>query len=406
MDGPWTNWIPGVLNDTQIRQLYNGNYIVGRGALKKEHLDYSSIDLLISDEGYWIEAGYSVKPSGREPYNSLIEKEGSAIRLNPEPDGTFLLKCKQTYVFKIQERLGSDLWEAGFHGQATAKSSVGRIDVLARLVVDGMDQYEGFSPGRVKRANFFGDMYLEITPMTFNVKVKEGIALSQLRLFYGDPEISKVNSQESYRTILGEQAVDASLGVDLDQVEIRGEPVVAFCARRENTEPVPLWEEDKDENKPSPCDYWRFVTPDKPGRLRVEQDEFYLLRSKEKISVQKGVAVYCRASDETIGEMRIHYAGFAHPFFGKKRPDKPFGTPLIFEVRGHQVDVSLANGERMARLIFYRMSEDCEEKKTDNSITKQPKNPYQDQSLQLSKYFRDWPPKLERKSDDGIVEPA
>ncbi|MBI4460284.1 MAG: 2'-deoxycytidine 5'-triphosphate deaminase [Acidobacteria bacterium] len=298
--------------------------------------------------------------------------------------------------------------EANFHGQATAKSSVGRVDVLARLVVEGMDQYEGFDPQRVKllKGEHFGEMYLEITPMTFDVNVREGEALSQLRLFYGPPDDARISSEEVYKTILGEESSDGSLGVDLTPVDIRGVQVVAFCARKENSKPIPLWEEDRDEDKPSPCDYWRFVTPDKPNRLRVKQDEFYLLRSKEKISVQKGVAVYCRASDETIGEMRIHYAGFAHPFFGKKRPDKPAGTPLIFEVRGHQVDVSLAHGERMARLIFYRMSEDCAERKADSSIEKRSKNPYQDQSLQLSKFFRDWPPKLERISEDGIVEPA
>ena len=71
MDRPWTNWIPGVLNDTQIRQLYDDKYIVGKGALKEEHLDYSSIDLLISDEGYWMEAGYSVKPSSRGAVQQL-----------------------------------------------------------------------------------------------------------------------------------------------------------------------------------------------------------------------------------------------------------------------------------------------------------------------------------------------
>ena len=124
MDRPWTNWIPGVLNDTQIRQLYDGKYIVGRSALKEEHLDYSSVDLLLSDEGYCMSAGYSVKPSGREPYNSFIQREGSAVKLPPNADKTYTLERRKTYVFKLQERLGQELISATFHGQATAKSSV------------------------------------------------------------------------------------------------------------------------------------------------------------------------------------------------------------------------------------------------------------------------------------------
>jgi len=104
--------------------------------------------------------------------------------------------------------------------------------------------------------------------------------------------------------------------------------------------------------------------------------------------------------------MRIHYAGFVHPRFGTKRTDKKEGTPLIFEVRGHQVNVSLADGERMANLIFYRMSKDSpeEEKKGGGKRkAKRKKKSYDDQSLQLSKFLKTWPRKLTRNGD-GTVE--
>ena len=39
-----------------------------------------------------------------------------------------------------------------YYGQATAKSSVGRLDVLARLIVDGMDHYEAFHPQAISPA--------------------------------------------------------------------------------------------------------------------------------------------------------------------------------------------------------------------------------------------------------------
>ena len=81
-------------------------------------------------------------------------------------------------MFKLQERLERELGVAGFHGQATAKSSIGRVDVLARLIVDGMDTYESFDPAGLIKGS--GEMYLEITPMTFGVRVREGRSLSQL----------------------------------------------------------------------------------------------------------------------------------------------------------------------------------------------------------------------------------
>ena len=124
--------------------------------------------------------------------------------------------------------------------------------------------------------------------------------------------------------------------------------------------------------------------------------KFYILRSKERLSVPAGIAIYCRASDETIGEMRIHYAGFVHPLFGLKRNDGKIGTPLIFEVRGHQVHVNLTDGEKMANLTFYRMSEvsDGEARPTK----------YENQTLQLSKFFTQWPESLRKVDDDGTVE--
>ncbi len=79
--------------------------------------------------------------------------------------------------------------------------------------------------------------------------------------------------------------------------------------------------------------------------------------------------------------MRIHYAGFVHPFFGRNRKDNTIGTPLIFEVRGHDVEVALTHGEKMARLTFYRMSEDC--------VKEEPSN-YDSQTLELSKFFAPW----------------
>jgi deoxycytidine triphosphate deaminase len=48
------------------------------------------------------------------------------------------------------------------------------------------------------------------------------------------------------------------------------------------------------------------------------------------------------------------------------------------------VDVSLAHGERLANLIFYRMSEDADPDKVQQTV-------YQRQTLTLSKFFAKWP---------------
>lgn len=392
MVGPWKDWIPGVLSEGQLRSLCEQGFIANVEGYHKADgpLDYSSLDLTLGDEGYCMTKG-SVKPFGAR-YEHRIKIQGLATRLQPDRDGAFELKSTRTYLFKLKERIAFKQ-DARLYGQATAKSTIGRMDVLARLIVDGADQYEGFNPNALAQGS--GEMYLEITPMTFNVRVKAGISLSQLRLFRGSPENSEIAGHEVYGSLLhGEhrEATDGSLSVDLRSAAIQGQEVCAFCANRMGGDegPIDLWQ-DNDAQKPVPCKYWKFLKSDDHHRLTIEKGRFYIMRSQEKITVPGSVAVYCRTSDETIGEIRIHYAGFAHPFFGKERRDGRDGTPLIFEVRGHDVNVNLEDGEKMARLVFYRMSEPCQKK----DLSPGTNEPYNEQTLQLSKIFAPWPTRIE-----------
>jgi dCTP deaminase len=255
-----------------------------------------------------------------------------------------------------------------------------------------MNKYECFGPELKDKT---GKMYIEITPITFSIKVMPGTALSQLRFFYGEPEDAEIKGQGLFKTLLGEEAADGTLTVDLNDEMINGVNAAAFCARQETEGAIPLWKGAKP--KPDPCRYWKFVRADANRRLQIWDSKFYILRSKERLFVPSGIAIYCKASDETIGEMRIHYAGFAHPFFGTARQDKKRGTPLIFEVRGHQMHANLIHGEKLANLICYRMSRDCDDKDRETS--------YNEQELELSKFFNPWPSKL-TMNGDGTVETA
>jgi dCTP deaminase len=380
---PWEEWTPGVLSKKQMKLLLE------RGNLRatEAFLGASSLDLTLSSEAYRLPQG-TIKPSG-PLYHKSIELLGEPLPAIDASQG-MVLNPRENYLVKLQERLHG-LEDSFIYGQATAKSSVGRIDVLARLVVDGMDCYEFFNP-----AKSGGDLFLEITPLTFPIRIRPGISLSQLRLFFGSPEGCRLHGKEANQTFLRDSIKgDDTLSVDLDPVTISGHQVIAFRAKQsENLRPLVLWEKTAD-----PWDYWEFVLPDSSRRLSLRKGLFYILKSKELLALPKGAAVYCRAIDESLGEMRIHYAGFAHPLFGRSRADLKVGTPLIFEVRGHDVNVSLQDGESMARLQFYRMSEDAADEDADRA------GPYEDQTLKLSHFFRPWPEKVV-VSDDGTVTPC
>src|SRR5579863_7933614 len=240
-----------------MARLYNEGLITGSASLLSA-IHESAIDLSLSGTAYNMIHG-SVKPSAEYSYESFIKQRKLAQEIVPNTDGTFTLTAKKTYVFKLNERLNAkDLKEFGFHGQATAKSSIGRVDVLARLIVDGMDTYECFDP--VRLGQHTGDLYIEITPITFNVKVKPGICLSQMRLFYGKPQDAEISGSELFRTVLqGPGSKDGSLTVDLTNEMIGGLDVAAFrTIDRGCYDAIQLWEEPNEDAKPKPWKYWTF----------------------------------------------------------------------------------------------------------------------------------------------------
>lgn len=372
---PWQKWIPGVLRDTQVHGLL-GTYFIGS---QKANVKASATDLTLSNRGWRLVKG-SVKPSKRgEDYFAGLQASGLIEPISPQANGEYLLDAKQTYLFELNEKLYQPDTGFNIYGEATAKSSVGRMDVLARLIVDGMDYYEKFDPKKIKLGQQV-NMYVEVTPITFDVKVRQGISLNQLRFFYGEPSISLVTGPEICTSIITNDSknVDGSLSVDLTPSDGYASKIVVFRAKPPSNGKVylPLWE-CKESEKPKAREFWDNLPPEDSDRLVVGKGNFYIMRSRERISVPLGIAVYCKAVDETIGEMRIHYAGFAHPYFGYERKDHKTGAPLVFEVRGHDVNVNLCNGEILAKLLFYRMSEDSTLKEMS----------YSNQELNLSTYF-------------------
>ena len=399
-DAPWRNWIPGVLSKRQVIELCSRDLIRSVHS-PEESVDESSIDLSLSDEVYRLTEG-SVKPFAEAPYFDRLRRR-SLMEPVTADGGLYLLKKSNTYLVRLREKLSQNLHGTRIFGQATAKSSVGRVDVLVRVIIDGMSGYDLFDPNQTSE----GELFAEITPIGFNVRIRPGISLAQLRLFYGDPRSAEIRGPEICRTCIHDPEAnspcapyrhsgDGLLSVNLEPVRVGGLPVSAFeGGHTGNGRSLDLWRNDEGE-KPKPWDYFRFREAAE-DRLRLKPSSFYILRSKERISLPPGIAVYIRAIDETLGEMRIHYAGFAHPWFGHQRDDGKAGTPIIFEVRGHDVPAVLLHGEKLAKLTFYRMSEPAPERQGKSSG-------YDTQELHLSSFFADFPNAL-RVDDDGAVQP-
>jgi len=380
----WDDWIPGVLCKRQILAL--SEYITG---LDPKHVDVASMDLHVADEVHVLTRG-SAKPGRGTDYLLELTRLGLVRRVAPDDEGCYLLEPNQAYLARLEENIVG-LKGAPLFGQATAKSTIGRLDILVRLVADGMDGYESFNCAALTT----GSLYLELRPNSVPVRMRPGQRLSQLRLFLGDPQLSEVSAAEYCRALgltAPELTVDltkAKVGnLEASVLELRPDARGKAIDLRATENAAPSAQ------KPAPWEFMSLRTADDNLRISLDAGAFYLMRSYERIHVPRGLAVYCLPSHEAFGEMRIHYAGFVHPWFGLK-PTETCPTGLIFEVRAH--NLNLGHQERIGRLQVFRMSEDAEYGESS----------YSEQQLQCSRAFLDWPTDLTfRDEASGIVAPG
>ena len=332
----------------------------------------SAVDLHLGKHG-WKMRG-AIKPGPREEIVSLTQKDFCSTNERIDLSNATLLQPKSTYLILLKESVDFQENKHEIHGVATGKSSVGRLDVLTRLVVNRHEAYDEIPPG------YSGPLYIEITPITFPIKVCEGVSLNQLRLFRGDPSVSMLGKDQIdlYGGMVATERKNCcELSLDLSPVAICDKDVIAFKAKNRDFSDRPI-----DLTVPSvtvkPNDYWEVVEPQPDDYIRIKPESFYILRSEQRFKLPKDVGVYCKAITENLGEIRIHYAGFVHPGFGLENAGR--GTPLIFEVRGHTAAAFLRHGELIARIEFYRTSKESDPEP----------GVYDDQELKLSKYFGEW----------------
>ncbi|HLN01985.1 MAG TPA: 2'-deoxycytidine 5'-triphosphate deaminase, partial [Bryobacteraceae bacterium] len=116
--------------------------------------------------------------------------------------------------------------------------------------------------------------------------------------------------------------------------------------------------------------------------LVLDPDDFYILASKERVRIPHAFAAEMVPYDPSVGEFRIHYAGFFDPGFGYGADDIK-GTHAVLEVRSHEVPFLLEDGQVVGRLVFERLLS-APSKIYGQGIG----SSYQHQRLALSKHFR------------------
>lgn len=382
---------PGVLSDKQIKQLVEVKAISIIDGNQVEP-DASALDLPITRNAWRIP--HAVRPTNFELAELTVDKN----RVTPDGDDMFTFRKNTAYLVELAHYLQLP---KNVSGRATGRSSVGRLDIITRLIGGKGSEYD------LVPAGYNGKLHLLVVPQTFDIKASVGTALNQLRLFSGS-QFDSIISRSSVRHFgtpfwyfrndgnfepwpreeeKPTERDNASLIEDPYQLDLTVDLAdpdegYVFDAQTGVGEPIVLKKGEND-----PAKYFK-KKPIQERSVTLDKDQFYILKSRERLHIPSTVAVEVVAISERIGDIRIHYAGFAHPEFGRDRPDDgKKGTPLIFEVRSTDMSTRLQDGTLLARVQLFRMSQAYVPKANGQEENKKS---YNTQELQLSNYFSDW----------------
>lgn len=363
----------GILPSQALRQLVADDQITGESPIGEEQVQPASLDLRLGRYAYRVRASFM--PGPRATVQEKIDR--FAMHRIDLSDGAVLERgC--VYIVPLQERLHLD---PPMTGMANPKSSIGRLDIFTRLITDHATEFE-----RV-RQGYRGPLYIEISPRTFSVVVRTGSRLNQLRLRRGAAASSDTATRRLHRQIglVDRDPAEANianglaLSVDLGSVAEAADGPIGFKARKH----AGLIDVDLKDHY-DPDEFWEPIQPGRDEGIILNPDDFYILASKEAVTIPPDHAAEMVAYDTLVGEFRVHYAGFFDPAFGYT-PAGGARTRAVLEVRSHEVPFLLQDGQIVGRLIYERMLEE-----PDKLYGAGIGSSYQRQGLKLGKQFRPW----------------
>ena len=345
--------IKSVLPSQKIRNLLYNNQILSYVNFEQDQIQPSSIDLRLGSKAWRMRASFL--PGMKKTVKSCISEH--AMQEINLANG-YILEKGSVYLVKLQESLKLP---ENIEGFANAKSSTGRLDLFTRLISDYCIEFD-----RVKKG-YKGPLYAEIAPNSFSVLAKENIKLNQIRFKLNHLPVSsnKKNKKEKIKP--------KNFSINLN---CKKDFFIGYRAKP-HTDLIDL----SKINYYKINDYWEKIIPDK-NKIILDPGEFYILSSREFVSISPNLAAEMTPYLPMIGEFRVHYAGFFDPGFGYSL-DKSKKSKAVLEVRCHDTPFILEHGQSMGKLIFEEMLE-----QPDLIYGKNLKSNYQGQGLKLSKHFK------------------
>ena len=360
----------GILPYQAIHAMRRGGEILAESDILPEQIQPASIDLRLGSVAYRVRASFLPGPNAAV-LEKIAELDGYGIDLR----GGAVLEKGCVYVVPLLESLALSESVAGF---ANPKSSTGRLDILTRLIID-----RGAAFDRVERG-YSGPLYVEIAPRTFSVVVRTGSRLNQLRFRRGSPfvassELQRLHDEQQIVMALGDEkklGEDGMLRVTVDLGGDNADTLIGFRARR-HTDRIDV----DNIGFYDPLDFWEPIHAHRDPRIILDPNDFYILKTRESVGVPPDYAAEMMAYDTTVGEFRVHYAGFFDPGFGWDRAAS--GSRAVLEVRSHEVPFLLEHGQTVGWLRYEPMAG-----RPDKLYGRGIGSNYQNQGLALAKQFK------------------
>jgi dCTP deaminase len=327
----------GVLPDTALRRLIAEGRIAADPPVATAQVQPASLDLRLGATAYRVRASF-LPGHGASVASRLAEFEMHRMDLT---QGAVLEKgC--VYVIPLAERLGLP---AGVSGVANAKSSTGRLDLLTRTIIDGGTEFDRIPEG------YAGPLWAEVCPRSFSVLVRPGMRLNQLRLRQGeavldDAALARLHAEVAL--VDGPAVIAQGLGFSVDLRPATGD-LVGYRAKPH----AGVVDLDRIGHYPA-RDFWEELRT-RDGRVILDPGAFYILVSREAVTIPPTHAAEMAPYLAMVGEFRVHYAGFFDPGFGWAAAGGA-GSRGVLEVRCHEAPFALEHGQVVGRLVYERMA--------------------------------------------------
>jgi len=292
------------------------------------------------------------------PHKRNVRELVESLKLNTvdlSGDGGILLRG-QTYMAYC----GKLTMPNTHRGMLSPKSSIGRVDLMVRGVFDKSGLYDSIAPGES------GELWMEISPRSFNIRAREGQALSQMMVFTAAGAALGCNEQkhpsasdalvysahgDKLPPRLHGSAIVLSIGlcpepgVPLGWEALPTNEVIDLAAQG-NTPVAPFFRPLMRTSRR------RTLAGDDGDSVTLEKDKFYILATKERIRVPTHLSAEMVPFSHHIGELRAHYAGFFDPGFGAGRDGALKGTVGVLEVRPHE-NIIIYDGQPICLIEYY-----------------------------------------------------